>query len=128
MREVLDRGNRTKQAGLLDMGNKQMPSHFRRAGLVVDPITTNQKAAGSSPAERAKKGLVFAGETWTGRFLFSSVLLALYHNWYRVPVVQPHYCFTGLGVTPSYIYKVSSVSSFSENRQYRKPGFREEPF
>src|SRR5215210_1911037 len=55
MREVLDGGNRTKQAGLLDMGNKQMPSHFRRAGLVVDPITTNQKAAGSSPAERAKE-------------------------------------------------------------------------
>src|SRR5215208_4419052 len=53
MREVLDWGNRTKQAGLLDMGNKQMPTHFRRAGLVVDRITTNQKAAGSSPAERA---------------------------------------------------------------------------
>ena len=55
MREVLDRGNRTKQAGLLEMGNKQMPTHFRRAGLVVDPITTNQKAAGSSPAEHAPK-------------------------------------------------------------------------
>jgi hypothetical protein len=28
---------------------------------IADPITTNQKAAGSSPAERAKEILRFAG-------------------------------------------------------------------
>src|SRR3712207_2309964 len=41
-----------------------------RAGVygIADPITTNQKVAGSSPAERAISFLLFAGKTRTGPF------------------------------------------------------------